>query len=170
MTFGNHLYSVLYSLSLFNLFSPSPLPSHFLLPSLLPLSLSSSPFSVPFFLSISPSSFLFLPPFSFLPPLSLLLSSPAPLSKEGLWQNWMSTSGCAQLESEVHLHNGSLHTTHSHYSHYHYGDGVEGDSGYGDSLKSGPPSCECGHDHGATSSTTTYASSYGSQGGYVYNQ
>lgn len=132
----------------------SPLPSFFLL----------SPYFFPhpsFFLL----SFLLSP---FPPP----LFSPAPLSKEGLWQNWMSTSGCAQLESEVHLHNGSLHATHSHYSHYHYGDGAEGDSGYGDSLKSCPPSCECGHDHGATtgSSATAYASSYGSQGGYVCNR
>jgi len=60
-----------------------------------------------------------------------------PLSKEGLWQNWMSTSGSAQLESEAHLHNGTPHTSHHHYSHYYHGDGMEGDSGYGDSLKSG---------------------------------
>ncbi len=33
----------------------------------------------------------------------------SPMSKEGLWQNWMSTSGSAQLESESHISNGNHH-------------------------------------------------------------
>lgn len=37
--------------------------------------------------------------------LSFVVACTSPLSKEGLWQNWMSTSGSAQLESESHIAN-----------------------------------------------------------------
>ena len=49
------------------------------------------------------------------------VASTSPLSKEGLWQNWMSTSGSAQLENESHIVNGSHHHHNGHH-HCHHGE------------------------------------------------
>ena len=47
--------------------------------------------------------------------------SGSPLSKEGLWQNWMSTSGSAQLENESYMANN--HPPHS--NGYHHCDNCD---------------------------------------------
>lgn len=89
-------------------------------------------------------------------------SSTSPLSKEGLWQNWMSTSGSAQLENESHVANGNHH--HGSYHHCHYNEGGEyqkrcesehahssGSSGFDSHSQSGT----CGNHHSNASSSSS---------------
>ena len=69
--------------------------------------------------------------------------STPPLSKEGLWQNWMSTSGSAQLEST---------STSSHHHHHHTCHSENGDHTHSYPDKAAcTVSCECHGNHGSGS-------------------
>lgn len=94
------------------------------------------------------------------------MTTTSPISKEGVWQNWMSAG---HMETEAQLQNGTLtphphHHHHHHHAHHYHGDGVDGaDSGYSDSLKSSCSlACDC-HNHGnGTPSTSGYGTPYSS--------
>ena len=89
------------------------------------------------------------------------LGSAPPLSKEGLWQNWMSTSGSAQLESEAnHVHpSGSVH----HHHHHHHGN-CNGDAnaanGDGNGKASCSIPCDCHDNHGSGHAHPSGAGTY----------